>query len=87
MVIPICLQVVIVSDHFLGRNYRSRAKVQLPTTLAAWVLPREAIHRVLKGPCPPLGRLTVKSCGTSELTGRDRRRLAVSASLYVILER
>lgn len=53
MVIPICLQVVIVSDHFLVRNDHSRAKVQLPATMAVWVLPRETINRVLKGPCPP----------------------------------
>src|SRR5437870_8412826 len=39
VVITTCRQVVIVSDHFLGRNYRSRAKVQL---LPPWQLDRKS---------------------------------------------
>ncbi len=52
----------------------SRSKLPQPgkgaaaSTVAVWVLPREASNRVREGTCPPFGRLKVKSCGAPNLT-------------------
>ena len=56
VVITTCRQVVIVSDHFLGRNYRSRAKVQLLPPWQFGFYPGKPVIAFGKGLAPPFGR-------------------------------
>src|SRR5437870_13053733 len=54
VVITVCRQVVIVSDHFLGRNYRSRAKVQLLPPSQFGLYPGKPVIAFGKGLAHPL---------------------------------